>query len=465
MRALHLSLLLGCAAFIPAAQAADAADAVAGGWSVGVASVKITPERPVALAGYASRVKPFERVDLDLYAKALALRDARGRRAVLVTADLCTMPADVAGPVRSRIAERNGLEPAAVILSLSHTHSGPSVSLRPRTEGPAPQPGAADPALTVEYTKWLQERLVAVAGEALDDLQPAALAWGSGVAHFAMNRREFTDKGVILGVNPRGPVDRTVPVLRADGPEGKPRAVLFGYACHGTTNPPNHLGVSPDYPGHARAVIERHFPGAQALFVCGCGGDANPYPRLGPTDAAAHGEALGKEVCRVAGGKLTPVRGPLGCALVTAQLPLETPDRSALEALAQTGPGSKKQDAQKMLAALDRGESLPRTHPAPVVAWQFGPDLTLVALPNEVVVDFVPLVERAVGPLRLWVAAYCHEVVGYIPSRRVLAEGGYETRGLYTGSGWFAPEAEEALVEAARAAAESAGRPAGGKGR
>ena len=86
----------------------------------------------------------------------------------------------------------------------------------------------------------------------------------------------------------------------------------------------------------------------------------------------------------------------------------------------------------------DAGATLPATYRAPVAAWQFGNDLTLVALPDEVVVDYVFRLEEALGPLRLWVAAYCHEVAGYIPSKRVLREGGYETRGLYFGTGWFA---------------------------
>ncbi|HEY7120513.1 MAG TPA: neutral/alkaline non-lysosomal ceramidase N-terminal domain-containing protein [Tepidisphaeraceae bacterium] len=457
---MRASVLLVCGAIVLAANAAAAADPA---WSAGVASVKITPQKPVVLEGYAARTKPFEKVELDLYAKALALADAQGHRGVLVTMDICTIPTDVTDSVRSRIAQEEHLEPAAIILSLSHTHSGPAVSLRPDRDQTPAKVDADTAAGTVEYTKWLQDRLVEVARQALADMKPANLSWGSGIAHFAMNRREFTDKGVILGVNPRGLVDRTVPVLRVDGADGKPRAILFGYACHGTTNPSNYLGVSPDYPGYARKVIEEHFPGVQSLFIAGCGGDANPYPRRTPADAVAHGDELGNEVCRVAEGKLTPIHGGLSCALATAQLPLETPSREALAALAQGPAGLKKADAQQMLAMLDKGQALPAAHAAPVVAWQLGggggqQGLTLVTLPDEVVVEYVPLIERAVGPLRLWVAAYCHEVVGYIPSKRVLVEGGYETRGLYIGSGWFAPGVEDALVDAARSAATSAGR-------
>ena len=82
-------------------------------------------EKPVRLAGYASRTKPFENVDLDIYAKALALRDGQGHGGVIVTMDLCTIPTEVTDQVRARIVEKTRLEPAGIILNLSHTHSGP----------------------------------------------------------------------------------------------------------------------------------------------------------------------------------------------------------------------------------------------------------------------------------------------------------------------------------------------------
>jgi neutral ceramidase len=91
--------------------------------------------------------------------------------------------------------------------------------------------------------------------------------------------------------------------------------------------------------------------------------------------------------------------------------------------------------------------------------WQFGRDLTLVALPGEVVVDYVALIEEALGPLRLWLAAYSHDTFGYVPSARVLREGGYETRGLYHGGiGYFAPAVQDALVGKVRELASAVGR-------
>ena len=280
-----------------------------------------------------------------------------------------------------------------------------------------------------------------------------------GMASFAINRREFTDRGVILGFNPRGPVDRGVPVLRIDAPDGTLRGVVFGYACHNTTLPSRYLGVSGDYAGYAQAYVQERNPGAIAMFMIGCAGDANPYPREKLEAAPAHGEELGKEVCRVLTTKLAPVRGPINCAAQQFDLPLQSPDRQSLEKLSKSRDSLTRADATRMLAMLDKGEAMPKVHRATVGVWQFGNDLTLVALPDEVVVDYVQDIQEAIGPLRLWIAAYCNGVDGYIPSRRVLREGGYETRGLYIGTGWFAPEVEQTLTDAVRKVAAEAGRP------
>ena len=112
-----------------------------------------------------------------------------------------------------------------------------------------------------------------------------------------------------------------------------------------------------------------------------------------------------------------------------------------------------------MLAVLDKGDKLPENYACPLTVWQFGRDLTLVGLSGEVVVDFIPMLEKALGPNQLWIAGYCNDVFGYLPSARVLAEGGYETRGLYVGGvGLFDPRAEKVVVENVRELAKKAGR-------
>src|SRR5439155_14659434 len=232
---------------------ATAADAAETEWKAGFATVMITPEKPVPMAGYAARTKPFEGVAQDIYAKALALEDRQGHRAVLVTTDLIGLARAVAEPVYKRIQEKTKLARNQILLSSSHTHSAPTLSIEERAEGGVTPEDSRN---TVAYTRDLQGKLVEVAAQAISRLQPAQLSWGSGVAHFAMNRREFTPRGVILGVNPRGLVDRSVPVLRVDSADGKFRAVLFDYACHNTTLTQTNFSLCGDYAGFAQAYIQ-----------------------------------------------------------------------------------------------------------------------------------------------------------------------------------------------------------------
>jgi hypothetical protein len=452
--AVVLSLLTGLSPLAARAAEPD--------WKVGLARVKITPERPVFLSGYASRNHPYEKVTTDLYAKALALEDREGHLAVLVTTDLLGLPAAVAEPVCDRLHEKAGLKREQILLSSSHIHTGPALSLDPAArEGRE----AGDSQRTVDYTRGLQDRLVEVVLHALKKREPAKLSWGTGVADFVMNRREFTPTGVILGVNARGLADRTVPVLRIDTPEGQLRAVLFGAATHNTTLTDKCYEVCGDYAGFAQAYIQEQHPGVLAMFILGCAGDSNPYPRGTMDLSRRHGKSLGQEIERVLGAKLQPVRGPLRLAFDRVALPLqEPPPRADLEKQAKRKGGVDGWIAQQMLAVLERGDRLPTHYACPVAVWQFSNDLTLVALSGEVVVDYVSFLEKALGPNRLWVAAYCNDVFGYVPSARVLAEGGYETRGLYSGGiGRFDARAQDVLVGKVRELAEKAGRPLRGK--
>src|SRR5207247_3133480 len=137
-----------------------------------------------------------------------------------------------------------------------------------------------------------------------------------------------------------------------------------------------------------------------------------------------HGTERGVEVSRVLKGKLTPVNGPLNIAYDVAILPLQQPPPKAeLEQLASTAGSWKKWVAGRMLAGAAKNLPSSTRYAAPVSVWQFGKDLTLVALSGEVVVDYAKLIEEAIGPLNLWLASYCHDTFGYVPSARVLREG------------------------------------------
>lgn len=443
LRTLSISWLLLLASALSAAEPE---------WKIGVATVKITPERPVPMAGYAARTKPFEQVEADIYAKALAFEDAEGHRAVLVTADLIGFTAAVADGICTRIAETTGLKREQVLLNAAHSHAGPALGVTPKSDD-------AESLRTVEYTRKLQDQVVELVKQALADLKPARLSAGEGVVDFPMNRREFRPTGIILGVNARGPADRSVPLLRIDSLAGELRAVLFGAGTHNTTLGGENYRLCGDYAGFAEEFVEKQ-NGVPALFMLGCAGDSNPYPRGTMELARQHGATLGKEVGRVLESKLRPIRGPLRIAFGEAPLPLEPlPSREELERRAANKTLYHPAGAQGLLAMLDKGQTPPSEYTCPFTVWQFGDDLTLVALPGEVVIDYLLMLEKALGSNHLWVIAYSNDVFGYLPSARVLEEGGYETRGLYAGgAGYFAPHAQDVVVAQVRKLARQAGR-------
>jgi hypothetical protein len=415
-------------------------------WKAGLAQVVITPQKPLWMAGYASRTKPSEGVIQELYAKALALEDHSGKRAVLVTSDLLGFPAAVSHNIAERVERQHHLERARLLLSSSHTHGGPVIG---KTLGLMYPMNSQQWADVEAYTSDLEDKIVKLVGAALKSLQPARLGFGHGEAGFAMNRRARTNEEIAIGVNKEGPVDHDVPVLRVDDKHGKLRAVVFGYACHNTTAR-DFMEFHGDYAGFAEAWLENHHPGARALFIAGCGGDANPYPRGTIELARQHGEELAGAVEKVLVRELQSVRGPLKTAYEEFPVAFATPPgREELQAQLENKDVYHRNWAAAMLTVLNRDGHLPAEYPYPLEIWQFGQDLTLIALASEVVVDYDLRLKKELGAEKLWVAAYCNDVFAYIPSLRVLEEGGYEGGGamVYYGQpGPFAPAIEETII-------------------
>jgi len=459
----------GLAAVIVAAIAVLAGPSRAAGaegeWRVGLAAVKVTPEAPIPMNGYGPEVSGHVSDGAldELYAKAMAVEYPGGDRAVLLTADLLFFRAETAETLAKRVMEKTALERRQILLNASHTHAGPVFGL----EEPTRYRLSEDQRKTIDaYTQKLLGQLADLVDAALADMKPARLSWATGTAPgFVVNRRLMSAEGKCrgMGPNPQGLVDRDVPVLRVDWPDGRLRAVVFGCACHPVTLDGSNRKLSGDYAGRAQQYVEERLPGVRAMFVAGCGADANATPRGGPEQhewVRKHGQAMGEEICRVLEGKFRPVGGPLRAELQWTELPLETTlSRDRLKEIAASGPTFwHKRNAQGMIEVIDRGEPLPKSYRAAIALWQFGGDLTLVALPGEVVAGYVPMLRQALGPDRLWVAGYSNDSFGYLPTAKILAEGGHETIGLTFDTGFFSPQAQDVVVAAARELARKAGR-------
>ena len=416
----------------------------------GVASDVITPDQSMWMAGYAARTKPSDGKVHDLNAKAMALEDNRGTRLVIVTVDLISIPRVLRDGLEKEVNQRYKLPPQGLLLSASHTHSGPE--LRAQKVSYLWALGSEEIRQTNKYLEHLQEQLLQLVGRAIDNLAPAKLGYTHARAGFAMNRRLKTGGGFRNSPNPDGPVDHDVPVLRVDGPDGKLHAVLFGYACHNTTL--NFYKFCGDYAGFAQLYLEQEHPGATAMFIAGCGADQNPYPRRGSRSleyCMEHGRALANGVESALAVKSTPVRAPIRAVLETVTLEFaEPPTREQLEEQAKSADKYDRRHAEQLLKELEQTGNICTTYPYLVQVVQFGDDLTMVALAGEVVVDYSLRLKAELAGPPVWVAGYCNDVLGYIPSLRVLREGGYEGGGAMRNTtlpGPFAPSVEKLIVD------------------
>jgi hypothetical protein len=385
-------------------------------FKAGFARATITPKVCMWMSGYSARKKPSDGVAQDLFSKAVAIEDETGGRLVIVTNDLIGIRRELRDAVEKRVAEQFKLPPERLVLNASHTHCGPEY------RGSKPE--------AKEYYQFLEDTLVRIIGEAIANLQPARLSFAHARAGFAMNRRRnyalpTGDQNANMAPTFDGPVDHEVPVLKVEDAGGKIVGLLVGYACHNTSlsstslDPKNPVyEFTGDYAGNAQLALEKLHPGATAMFVMGCGGDQNPYPRHNAIDsipplewAKFHGQTLAyaAEAALLTGPR--PVTGKITAAWGDVEL---------------TRNG-------------DKGTKL-----LPVQAIRFGTYLTMITLGSEDTVEYSLRLKKELGgdpvTTAVWVAGYSNDYAGYIPSAKVAKEGGYEAQGDYT------PDVEDRII-------------------
>lgn len=371
-----------------------------------------------------------QRVDHPLWLKALALRDETGAVSVLVTADLVGLSDKMIERIAASAREKHGLPREHLILNTSHNHSCPVTEdvLWLYYEFTAEEAAAKD-----RYTERVYHAYEAVIAEAIADLAPAELSYGIGLAGVAVNRRRA--RGPESRALP-GPVDHDVPVLAVRSGETL-RGIVFGYSCHTTAL--GGLSLNGDYAGFAQVELEGTNPGALAMFVQNCGGDANPLPRIRGRDLEAvslaerYGLILAEAVNQVLLGSRAPLSGPLRVAMGEAILDLER--GLPLAELKERAPnlnGMHRREFEHFIRQYETLGEPPGSLQYPAQVWRFGEGLTFIALTGETVVDYSHLFKETYGWNTTWASGYNNDLFCYVPSLRVLREGGYEgTLGMW----------------------------------
>jgi hypothetical protein len=398
-------------------------------WKAGVAKARITPDKPMWLAGYGGRDRPSEGTLHDIWVKALALEDAGGYRVVLLSSDLCGMPKWMYENIQAALQKKHGLKREQVRLTNSHNHCAPAV--RDELGDYYPLDDAQRKRVD-EYSDWLEKQILQTIDQALARLRPVKLSVGEGLCTFAVNRRNNKEGDVpaILkrGEKPKGSVDHSVPVLAVRGEDDRLLAVVLAYACHNTTL--SFYKWCGDYAGFAQIALEKKYPGATALFVTGCGGDQNPLPRRTVALCEKYGNELAAAVEQVLARPMRSLSPQIRAGFEFVTLAFEkNPTRKELEGHLKSSNAVRARWAKRMLAQLDAGKPFAKSHPYAVQVWRLG-DQLWIALGGEALVDYSLRFKRTYGA-RTWVTSYFADLTAYIPSERNWLEGGYEVAYLY----------------------------------
>ena len=451
--------------------------AIAAPWQVGVAKAVITPAEPMWMAGYAARNRPSEGKLNELNAKVLVIRpgangpdtnrtnptaeNAAAGCGVLITLDLVGIDRELSSSICRTLLEKHGLARRQIAICTSHTHSGPVVgrNLRPLH---LELLDAAQQQLVTQYANHLERTVVDLVTGALGNMQACELAWGTGHAAFAVNRRNNPEPSVPerrAAGTLVGPFDHDVPVLTArTSADHRLLAIVFGYACHATVL--DGYDWCGDYPGFAQDELEAAFPGTTAMFWAGCGGDQNPIPRRQVELVKQYGQELAEAVQSVVAAEVQPLAGQLSMQYAEIPLALDAlPTAAQLAEEAQSNNRHVAARARILLSKLESGTGLDQDYPYPVGRWDLGGSVEFIFLGGETVVDYALRIKSELHGPRTWVAGYTNDVMAYIPSRRVLGEGGYEGGGamIYYGlpTVW-SPEVEQTIVAEVRRQAKAA---------
>jgi hypothetical protein len=342
------------------------------------------------------------------------------------------------------------------MFNASHTHSGPSIW--PRLHVAVSTGPEVDQQMR-RYAEKLVNDVDDAIGRALSDMQPTFLTFAEGRANFAINRRIGHLASLQPGKTFPAPVDPSVPVLRVTSEGGKTLAIVFGYACHNTVLTSEFTEVSGDYSGHAQLALETRVPGVTAMFVALCGADQGPAPRSKREFAEQHGQTLAQAVTSALQSASKPVRGAIQTAYHVTAIPFQVHTREKYLAESKSADPFMARRGRIALEALEAKRPILES-PYATQAVRFGNGPAWVALEGEVVIDYQLRLKSEFGAERVAVLGYSNDVMGYIPSKRVQREGGYEAGDAlmyFSQPGWFTEQVEDIVMGAARTVLASVG--------
>jgi neutral ceramidase len=425
---------------------------------MGRAAIDITPPPGMPMGGN-FRVRLNTGTHDPLYAKAIVLEQG-GVEAAIVACDVVNMPRIFIDGARRIIADTTHVPPDNVMISATHSHTGPEMLdiFLDLMEGP--------PAQTAKnYRAALAGKIAQAVKEAEANLQPTEVWAGIGHEDSLPFNRRFLMKDGTIGwnpgkmnpniVRPAGPVDPDVSMVYFQGAPSKPLATFVNYAMHLDTT--GGLAYSADYAYTlGKLLAAAKDPDMLTIFAIGAAGDINhinvktPERQGSIQEAARIGTILASAVLKTY-PRLTPVTGPLQVRREVIPVPLQEFQPSDVEKSREMVTRAIKQGdnfpfldlvraVKILLVAQYKGQPL---H-AQVEVVSLGRDVAWVGLPGEVFVELGMAVKLA-SPFRYTIVdELTNDNIHYVPDRKAFAEGNYEPTNSI-----IAPGGGEAMVDAA----------------
>src|ERR1700722_3766055 len=437
------------------------------------ARVKLNPPGGLAMLGYGNRVGRNAGIHDDLAAQALVFSDGANKVAI-AGVEVLAIGIRIADDIRERVAARTGIPADSILVCATHTHSAPAFNVFATPRADAKPAEGRD----LEWERALPEKIASAIIQANENLEPATLRAAASQFTLGINRRLMRPhRQIQLAANRSGPADAEVSTLAAYRTNGTPIAFIMNYPCHGVVLCEDNLLYSRDWPGFAMDEMETAAacaggPRPITLFIQGATGNIDPRSRDNCEVAEDHGRPMGRgafdtleHAPSIADARIVARRIALNLKLKDLSDDLAIARSCAAQTQASLdnhrgGDGYQMKrlrdhHAQSLaaLAALeaieeqnrrDRRVNLERHELSTAITVVTVGDIAMVGIPGELFVELGLAIKATPNFARIFVAGYCNDLIGYIPTRAAYPEGGYEvdTARIAAGSG-------ETIVDAA----------------
>jgi hypothetical protein len=425
----------------------------------GWAARNITPDRPVALSGqFHKRISTH--VEAPLYATALAIETREGDRsieqAVLVSCDLIGIDDSIPPRLRRTLeGKMPGLDTRKLILSATHTHTGPVTGEKWYE---VTEPGVMKPG---DYVDFLLTRLAEAVSEAWQNRRPAGVNWGLGYATVGFHRRMVYADGhaVMYGRNNtddfrhvEGYEDSTIQTLFFRDGDGKLTGIALDVPCPSQVVEGESY-ISSDFWHDVRAILRERF--SRELYVLawtGPSGDLSPHPQIGKAAAARMREMSGNvSETRAIAARIADAVG-YAYAAVRSEIHARVPFAHTVESLQLPSPGISREEYLAAKSACEQIRAKPRDkwdregfarlawheqvidryeHPEKHASYtmelhalRLG-DVAIATNPFELFLDYGIQMRTRSRALQTFVVQLASGDGGYLPTDRAVAGGGY----------------------------------------